>query len=247
MMAKSFAILKFSPSDYLEFINCPVLIPGQKLFTITNNYDREVLVNSVSSESSNFHAVMFQPALLQPFEEMKIQILFLPYYAETVNSVLNINTSEGDVQYSITGRAVPNPYKLHPYLGQRLQHGAVPYEHPIVIYNPYKEALFIREVFTTEDFLSLKGSPLTNNGDIGDESELHSVLQENGTSSVTSTSAFPALWTVDPGFEKEIIVLSMTASTTGMFSGYVHIKTSRDNIVLPVELQVRLMDKEFIY
>jgi Transmembrane protein 131-like N-terminal len=227
VIARSVAILEFFPSDFIEFVNCPVLIPKQKLFTITNIYDREVHINSVTSDSSNFHTVMFQPALLLPLQAMNIQILFLPYYTETVHSILQINTSEGDIQYHAKGRALPNPYKLHPYLGQRVQHGSVPYEHSVVIFNPHDEALYIQEIFTTDDFLSLKGGPTTDFDETGE------MINHNSTSVVSSQ-----LWTIDPGFEKEIVVLSMAASTTGTFSGYVHIRTSRDSILLPVELQV---------
>lgn len=230
--ARSVAILEFFPSDFIEFVNCPVLIPKQKLFTITNIYDREVHINSVTSDSSNFHTVMFQPALLLPLQAMNIQILFLPYYTETVHSILQINTSEGDIKYHAKGRALPNPYKLHPYIGQRVQHGSVPYEHSIVIFNPHDEALYIQEIFTTDDFLSLKGGP---NSEFYDADELTNLNSVNGSLAHVVSSQ---LWTIDPGFEKEIVVLSMAASTIGTFTGYVHIRTNRDSILLPVELQV---------
>lgn len=229
---RSVADLVFSPADLMEFSNCPAMIPGQKTFTITNNYNRDVLVKAVTSESSNFHTVLFQSATLHPSEELSVHILFLPYYAETVHSVLNIDTSEGETQYYVTGRATPNPYKVQPYLGQRLLHGSIPQDQPITIYNPHKETLYIREVFTTEDFLSLKGGPLLSSSKRGQ------VFEHQAANETLLIDAATKLWTVDPGVEKEIIVLSIMASTSGKFAGYVHIRTSQDDILLPVELQV---------
>lgn len=237
LIGKIFADLRFSPVDRLDFDSYPILIPGQKSFTIANFYDREVQVISVSSDSTNFHAVMFQPSLLQPREEIDIQMLFLPYYAESIQSLLNISTSEGIITYPITGRAIPNPYKLHPFLGQILQYGTTPYEQPILIYNPYKEPLHIREVFTTADFLSLKGAPLLVDDTESQIASKISIKSVNNT--VTSiTNAQSNMWIVESGFDKEIIILSISAINTGSFTGYVHIKTSKDNMVLPVEVHV---------
>jgi hypothetical protein len=237
LIVKVFADLRFSPIDGLDFDSYPILILGQKSFTITNFYDKEVQIISVSSDSINFHAVMFQPSLLQPQEEVHIEMLFLPYYAETVQSSLNISTSEGIIKYPITGRAIPNPYKLHPFLGQILQYGTTPYEQPILIYNPYKEPLHIREVFTTADFLSLKGAPLlTDDKEVQTGSKMSIKSDNNTVTSITNTQN--NMWVVESGFDKEIIILSISAIDTGSFTGYVHIKTSKDNMVLPVEVQV---------
>ena len=49
--------------------------------------------------------------------------------------------------------------QLRPFLGSRLTAGAESFDQPILIQNPFDEPLQIREVFTTEDFMSLKGMP----------------------------------------------------------------------------------------
>ena len=236
MIAKAFSLLRFSPIDYLEFLNSPILVPGQRQFTITNNYDREVSVFSVTSDSSNFHAATFEPTLLQPSEYLDIEMIFLPYYLEVVHSMLTINTSEGQILYSITGESAPNPYKLHPFLGQRLHVGSKPYEQPIIIYNPYPETIFIEEVFTTESFLSLKSASSSKREHGQGVTDISIEIQPNGSSAISESST--TVWSVDPGLEKEIIIFTMTPVRTGMFFGYIHIKTNKDDIVLPVELQV---------
>ena len=47
------------------------------------------------------------------------------------------------------------------------------------------------------------------------------------------------MWVVQPGFEKEIITLSISKNMTpGDYKGYFHVKTDHDNIVLQVEFQI---------
>ena len=171
-----------------------------------------------------------------------------------------------------------------------------------MIYNPHNEVLHIREVFTTKDFLALKGIP-ANSDDIYSSNNNRSAIAGgtsqpvlppstallDSTSSLTQSSLPPSssgaagsssgssatlriadadsargsstdssssssnsrgnararakaddmAWLVQPGLEKEIITLSISkAMAPGDYKGYLHVKTDRDNIVLPVELQV---------
>ena len=46
------------------------------------------------------------------------------------------------------------------------------------------------------------------------------------------------MWQIAPRSEKEIIQLSFRGAQPGRFQGYVHVKTDRENMVLPVELHV---------
>ena len=121
-------------------------------------------------------------------------------------------------------------------------------------------------MFTTEDFLTLKGLPTESS---------HSAASSNNRSVVTApqSSALPdsasntlriadttdsstfgkstssndensighkdMMWLVLPGSEKEIITLSISkAIPPGYYNGYLHVKTDHDNMVLPVEFQV---------
>ena len=183
----------------------------------------------------------------------------------------------------------------------RFPSGASKIDVPIVIYNPHDEALHIREVFTTEDFLALKGIPAksseilssSNNrsaiaGGVGPAVLPPSTALLDSTASLSPSSLSPSssaaagsgssstatlriadsdngrdssadskggsssaggakaqataddmAWLVQPGLEKEIITLSISkAMAPGDYKGYLHVKTDRDNIVLPVELQV---------
>lgn len=141
-----------------------------------------------------------------------------------------------------------------------MQYGTKGNEYPISIYNPYKEVLHIREIFTTEDFLSLKGASITNSKQknkksnenyisdvseedrkdvnyIKDDKEKNNEKIENDnhknivvpsslltkteikSENITSSFHTNTLWSVEPGEEKEIIVLSMSADAPGKFLG----------------------------
>ena len=236
---RSLAILDFSPSGFIEFINSPTLIPGQKSFTITNYYDRIVQINSVELDSSHFHTMLFEPTTLQSLQELSIQIFFIPYYStETLESILTIETSEGDIQYPARGRAIPNPYRIRPFW-IKLQRDNLYHDRPIVIFNPHKETIYIKELYSLEDFISFKGGPSPDPGSFkgGPNPDPGSTACE-GDDYVLMDSDSSKWIAVDPGLEKEISVLSIMASKSGWFSGYIHLETSLDHMLIPVEVQI---------
>lgn len=99
---------------------------------------------------------------------------------------------------------------------------------PITLFNPFADSLHIREVYTTENFLSLSGAPLRNSvSSLGDS---------------VGSSDEDILWVVPPGDRKEIITVSASGSKlmNGVHKGFVHIKTDHDNMIIPIELVVLL-------
>jgi hypothetical protein len=185
---------------------------------------------------------------------MSIQLLFLPYHIRSVNATVTIVTSVGDFTYNLVGVSTSNPYGLRPFIGNRIISG-VPLEVPIVMRNPHADPLRIREIFTTEEFLSLhsgskggsgSGTRGTGNGGSGDDEEggvrggagSSAVVQKDGESSIVPSVREADQWLIEPGVEKEVISLSMSSSSPGHYFGYVHIKTDADKIVIPVDLLV---------
>ena len=197
-----------------------VCIPTVSEFVIENGNAFDVHVSGVLSSAPQFLPLMFQPQVLTPGQSVVIQLLFLPYRVERVEAKLTVSSSVGSVTYDVTGTASPNPYRLSPVLGHRLTVGEA-LGQSIVVHNPFDDPLHVREVFTTEDFLSLKGEALG--------------LHESGRSSATSASG---LWEISPGSEVEVVQLSIACSEPGKHTGYVHVKTDRDSIVVPVEVEV---------
>lgn len=221
-MQESMEELVFQP-DTLVFLDCPVAIAETASFLVVNHFNFDVHVYSVVSENVLFHPVMFQPQIVAPNESISVQILFLPYYQESLVSQLTVKTSVGDFEYQVKGFPVRNPYGLHPFVGIRIPSNSN-IEQPIVIHNPHENTLHIKEVYTTESFLTLKGTPLRNS--IGSDDDSSSFAPE-------------VMWVIQPNTEKEIITLSIPSTLgPGFYQGYVHIKTDHDNMVLPVEVDI---------
>ena len=214
----------FTPS-VLHYTDSPACIPSMADFTITNNFDHSIHLTEVISDNSQYYPVLFQPQSLAANSSLNIQLLFLPYHIETSQATLKIVSSEGEYAYKIIGRSTKNPYNLHPLSGFRVPAG-VPHEQSIIMKNPHTEVLQVREIFTTEDFLSLKGT--SGDSGSGTEKMSHDKVSEGQTK----------MWEIQPGEEKEVVVLTMSSSIPGSYNGYVHVKTDKDNIVLPIDLTV---------
>jgi hypothetical protein len=214
--------------EYLAFIP-PILnysgstcIPSSSEFTIYNTLkDRKITVTRVTSDNIQFNPVFFAPISLNAEEHITITVIFLPYYPDdkiigTLRVEASVDSIHEDtenesllVEYSIVGSAKVNPYRIYPLLGHQTYIGAT-YEQSISIFNAFGDLLQIREIFTTELFMSLKNI-------LGHEH--------------TTTS-------LQPGAYKEIIMLSLAANEGGNNTGYVHIKTNHDDIVIPVSIFV---------
>lgn len=245
--------IRFRPEGSLS-IESPVCLPVVSEFWVDNVLGSDIHLYSVTSSSTQFHPVTFQAQALAPHDSMSIQLLFLPYHIRSVNATVTIVTSVGDFTYNLVGVSTSNPYGLRPFIGNRIISG-VPLEVPIVMRNPHADPLRIREIFTTEEFLSLhsgskggsgSGTRGTGNGGSGDDEEggvrggagSSAVVQKDGESSIVPSVREADQWLIEPGVEKEVISLSMSSSSPGHYFGYVHIKTDADKIVIPVDLLV---------
>lgn len=226
--------LSFQPA-VLSYVDSPVCIPTVSEFVISNAFDYDVQLYSVVSDNTQFHPVMFQPQVLPSHHSLSVQLLFLPYFVEQSNATLTFSSSVGDIQYTVRGSAVKNDYLIHPFVGHRLPAGVV-YEQPIVIYNPFAEVLHIREVFTTEEFMSLRGAGMGGGGGAdGDDAQFE---EQTSFGSDSSSAQQAKMWEIEPFTSKEVIRLSISSRTTGDYQGYVHVKTNKNDMVIPVELLV---------
>ena len=124
-----------------------------------------------------------------------------------------------------------NEYNVSPLLGLALPRG-VPHVVPVTITNPHDDILVVREVFTTEDFLSLQGMLLPGG-------RVHSG-GGGGGGGTRDPAVLPVghEWEIAPGETRELLSLSVMSMDAGTHNGYVHIKTDRDNLVIPVNAKV---------
>ena len=223
----------------LIFKHSPTCIPAVALIDLENaGLEGEVQVLSISSDQPQFHPAMFKPHVLPPGSRTQVQIIYLPRAAGDSEGTLTIATSEGDIKYSIQASAVPNSYRLHPLVGTKVPAGVL-YSRPVIIFNPSEtETLFVSEVFTTESFLHLQLPDELEGGMSGGGAEVTAASADGEPTPLTGHAAPDGLWQIPPRSERELVVLQFRATAAGPFSGYVHVKTDRDNLVLAVELLV---------
>ena len=259
----------FVRPEKLVYKDRPISIAVTEEFQIVNGLDEGVHIYSVTSDKQQFRPVMFEAQDIPPKQTMVVQLLFLPYILEPISATVTIITSVGEYKYPVEGHAIPNPYRIQPFLGNKFSVGSSTFEKSIILYNPYDEPLHIKEVFCTEEFLSLKGASIKDiqahtlqqqqkeqirlaNKSMSDEDKIMGVSPfiDSGPDLSDAKSSGVALspsgifspgkmWEVPPLSSKEVIVLSVSAALDpGSYSGFVHIKTSKDSLVLPVEVDI---------
>ena len=65
--------LVFSP-PILQYFDSAACIPSLADFTITNNFDRAVSVQAITSDNPQYYPVLFQPQTLQTNSSISIQV-----------------------------------------------------------------------------------------------------------------------------------------------------------------------------
>lgn len=254
--------IQIEPSQ-LIFKNSPTCIPSISMIDILNIHETEELqILSIKSDNSQFHPAIFKPQVLLPEGRASIQIIYLPRnIGSNIECKLTIMTSFGELIYLIQASAINNLYHLHPFIGTKIPSGVI-YSRPIIMYNPTDKPLHVREVFTTESFLTLNlPEDLINSNNYGVSDDIHNenninveeehdddtldeyfnALDSNSKSDsaiLSSPTSSQGLWIIPPKSEKEIIHLIFHATTPGPFNGYVHVKSDLENMVIPVELHV---------
>lgn len=192
----------------------------------------ELVIISVSSESPSFYTSFYRPIAIAPGKEFALEVVFLPRAVNAVESYVTIHTSAGNFVLQVSGRGIPNPYKVQPFVGIKVPVGEA-YEPSIEIYNPFYEVLSVREIYTSSSALSLLLPP-----------EVLNYTAEtcgaacSGSENSEETSRKLKLWDVAPHTRRSLIKLRFISQKTGKFQGFVNIKTGPDNLIVHVDVSV---------
>ena len=231
--ADQMGALKVEPS-IVNFGKRSACVPVVQTMTLTHDatyaLDGDLKLYTVSSDNPQFHPAMFKQQSLSPGESTSFQIIFLPRAPGDVGASLTVKTSIGTHSIDVLGTGIDNPYGLTAFVGAKVPAG-VHYNPPIRIYNPSNSVLRIKEVFTTEGFLHLSLP-----GNEPDGKNAATISHKAGAGAKAKGSA--GMWNVQADATKEIIRLSFKSHISGRYQGYVHVKTSRENMVLPVQVTV---------
>ena len=227
--------LVFSPPA-IDFGVRSVCIPHFSGFNITNNVQGRVveILSIATGGNPQFIVNKFRPATLAEGESLHVKIIFLPRNANAVTGSLLIKTSVGGFFMAVAGEAKPNRYELVPFTDAELPMGKV-YNPPIIVHNPLDVPLQIKEVFTTEKFLHLK----LPKGALKEQQAAAVAAGGSSSGGVLPLSGRSArMWTIPPRSSKHIINLSFQSHTPGKYNGYIHVKTDRDHLLIPVAVVV---------
>lgn len=204
----------------------------EKVEVINTSDNDELHLFAVSTDTVHFHPSSFKQTVgfssvsysqgsfphcqVVPVKgKTVISVVFVPRLLGAVEGTLIIETSVGGFLYQVHGEGIANPYNLTPFLGAKIPVG-VPFNPPIKIYNPKDQVLHVKEVFTNEGFLHLTLPKASGGGDYGSA----------------------GLWEINPRHTNTIINLSFQSNVPGKHTGFVHVKTDIDNMIIPVEIHV---------
>eukprot|EP00599_Poterioochromonas_sp_BG-1_P009741 CAMPEP_0173139182 /NCGR_PEP_ID=MMETSP1105-20130129/4113_1 /TAXON_ID=2985 /ORGANISM="Ochromonas sp., Strain BG-1" /LENGTH=1473 /DNA_ID=CAMNT_0014051879 /DNA_START=117 /DNA_END=4538 /DNA_ORIENTATION=+ len=192
------------------------------LSTVINHADSGVELYSIYSLDAQFYPLFFHPLTIPPKSNISVTILYLPQVVNFAETILQLNTSSGEVEYEVGGVGIASPYHSTPFLQLKAYIGAPTQEQAVHVFNPYHHPLYIFEIFTLENFLIFK-----ENAALG-------TLTDNKRGDVPSYYSV-----IEPGETKDLISFSFnTKMPAGFYRGFLHIQTNIDTLILPIEIDL---------
>ena len=111
-----------------------------------------------------------------------------------------------------------NPFRLQPIKAGPIPTG-MQFSPVIKVYNPTEDEVHVTEVFTTDAFLGLTLPPASSATD-------------------GSLTATPNPWRIARGMTSEVARVQFRTSQPGSYSGFVNIRMSSGDMIVPVEVEV---------
>ena len=105
----------------------------------------ELVVHTVSSDSTAFFPLSFEVTTVAPGERTAIQVAYLPRATGEDHGTIVIHTSAGAFIVRLEGVGQQSPYSVAPLTGVTAPVG-VHREYLLSMHNPFKETLWIKEV-----------------------------------------------------------------------------------------------------
>eukprot|EP00736_Rhodelphis_marinus_P007011 Rmarinus@m.17096 len=214
--------LSFSPA-YLDWGASQLCMHHSVSLEITNMWDQDVSVLSLSSELPEFHAI-FEDGLVIPARGgvAKIDVIYTPRTLGPVESEIVFRTSAGMFLYSVKGEGMRNVYKVAPLVGFRVPSG-MKLMQTVELHNPLDRPLSIAEIYPRDDFLTLMLPAGVTEGEV---------------------------WQIPPHASQPVLRLEFEPKIAGRYQSSIYVHTDADEIVIPVEIQavkdgglLRLEDK----
>uniref|UniRef100_A0A7E4ULZ0 TMEM131_like domain-containing protein n=1 Tax=Panagrellus redivivus TaxID=6233 RepID=A0A7E4ULZ0_PANRE len=149
----------FPPS--LDFPDTPVGVPAALPITFINRRKNKLTLLAVSSNSMHFQINFPTNSELDENDEVVIMAYFLPPVADKFHAKFVLFTSEGKVEYMVSGVSSTNPYRLPPLKQVQMPLNGTLLT-PITLHNPHCMTVTVKEISSSNPFIhiELPGSEL---------------------------------------------------------------------------------------
>lgn len=236
--------------EHIDFGAVPLCIAGARFVVLslapTVETPNFLTVRDLSTSHPDFYAGLpdDKPLNMTATDSLEIQVIVLPSRLGELSGVLYIKTTDGLLTVSLSALGMENRYRVRPVFAQSVALGGK-LDVRIPLFNPSSEPLAITEVFTTDEFITfhvlqsdpdgvqLCSSASSGNVECVEGSETHASLEQ------LPLSVFQSRKWLLPGRQTAHIVRVLARKDTiGTFTGFIHIHTSADNLIIPVQLTV---------
>jgi hypothetical protein len=204
--------------DVLALVECPTLVPVILECIVENQNSFDVDIFSITSE--HLHSSFLSSITVESNGALMVQFTYLPLIQESLYVEVQFVTSLGQFKHQVLTKAVMNFYNLFPFERIQIIHGTTDFEQQVNLFNPHLKDLYIKEIYTSESFLSLIETPSKNIGS-------------------TCICCGGRMWVVEPRCNKTVITVVITAALgVGEHHGFVHIITNHVNFMVPIFVEV---------
>ena len=209
---------------FLDWGEQPLCEPSTRTVSVINTSpDTELLVLSLSTDNIVFYPKgNFYQESVAPGKRMSIDVEYLPRTLGSSEGTLIVQTSVGGFLIQMRGSGTPSPYHVSPLLNAKVPSGSA-HGYELRLYNPHDKVLKVLEVFTEEEFLSLK---LPTGGPDGNADS-----QDTGGQAMKGTA-----WEVPPRETRTVIKLEFRTATPGKYQGVVMVNTTATMLAVPIDV-----------
>ena len=237
-------------TTHIHFNTVPLCIAGAQnvLLTLVGDGSRQtsLTVRDLATTHPDFYAGLPEdrPLNMTRADSLEINVVVLPSRLGQLSGELHIKTTAGIVSVRLSAAAVENRYRVRPILAHAVALGAK-LDVRVPLFNPSSEPLAITEVFTTGDFISFH--VLQSNPDgvqlcsstTGGDTECTDGHEPPETWTQLPLAVFKSQKWLLPGRQTaHILRVLARKDSLGTFTGFVHIHTNSDNLIIPVQLTV---------
>ncbi|KFD45994.1 hypothetical protein M513_13126, partial [Trichuris suis] len=206
--------LKIDPPE-LQFGPSSIGIAKSAKVRVHNPTSYAVRLDAISGSTVHFHCSFFENKVLEPGGSTTFEVAFLPRREGSIKNTLFLHSSTQTLQYPVGGDGVTNPYRLQPFLGNRISlNGSL--SRWVEMYNPFPVPLRVIEMYSSD-------------------SSLHLDLPVDCANNKAS------FWNIPPFRTKRLANARVIGNRVKNTSAFIRLKTDRTDaepLLIPVEVEV---------